>query len=214
MNHAAVRAVSMHTLNRQRANIAISTMLDQNRALTPDEVSLQERIFERDGVLRWRGTRIIGKAIIGVSLQTVIGFLGQPHVVTGSISSLSIKLERLVSLFQDEEYLLWYERSCRIAMIVLKSKASPQSQLKAWSHALLMAQLHASEDSASGNSKSMDEETLQRLQETLTKISIQWRQSLVALEAAGWDLNTASLETISSTRVCLQRNSASHRIHE
>ncbi|MCJ1434915.1 hypothetical protein MMC27_004285 [Xylographa pallens] len=189
MNHAAVRAVSMHTLNRQRANIVISTMLDQHKALTPDEVSLQERIFERDGVLRWRGTRVIGKAKIGVSLQSVVGFLGPPHNVTGSVRHPSVDLERLVGIFQDEDYLLWYERSCHLAMIVLKSKAPPQSQLKAWSHALLMAQLHASEDSASANPQSMDEETLQRLQETLTEISIRWGQSLIALEQCGWDLN-------------------------
>ena len=204
MNHAAVKAVSMHTLNRQRANIVISTMLDQSKSLSPDEVSLQERIFERDGVLRWRGTQIIGRAMIGVPLQRVISFLGRPHLVTGSVRSPAINVERLVSIFQDEDYLLWYERSCHLAMIVLKSKASPQSQLKAWSHALLMAQLHASEDRASANSKSMDEETLQRLHETLTEISIRWRQSLMALEESGWDLNTASLETTSSTRIHLR----------
>ena len=214
MNHAAVRAVSMHTLNRQRANIVMSTMLDQHKALTPGEVSLQERIFERDGVLRWRGTRVIGKAMIGVSLQSVVGFLDRPHIVTGSIRNPSIDLERLVSIFQDEDYLLWYERSSHLGMIVLKSQAPPQSQLKAWSHALLMAQLHASEDSASANPKSMDEETLQRLQETLTELSIRWGQSLNALEASGWDLSTASLETTSSTRIRLQRTTASHSIHE
>ncbi|MCJ1286997.1 hypothetical protein MMC26_006344 [Xylographa opegraphella] len=214
MNHAAVRAVSMHTLNRQRANIVLSTMLDQRKVLTPGEVSLQERIFERDGVLRWCGTRIIGKAVIGVSLKGVIGFLGQPHRVTSSVRSPSISLERLVSIFQEEEYLLWYERSRHLALIVVKSKASPQSQLKAWSHALLMAQLQASEDRAGANAKSMDEETLRRLQETLKQISIRWGQSLVALEASGWDLNTASLETSSSSRICQRRTTASHGIDE
>ncbi|MCJ1389346.1 hypothetical protein MMC18_002202 [Xylographa bjoerkii] len=214
MNHAAVRAVSLHTLNRQRANIVISTMLDQNKALTPDEVSVQERIFERDGVLRWRGTRIIGKAIIGVSLQRAVGFLGQPHSVTGSVRSPSVELERLVNMFQDEEYLLWYERSRHLAMIVLKEQASPQSQLKGWSHALLMAQRHASEDTASAKPKSMGEETLQRLQETLREMSVRWKQSLIVLEESGWDLNTASLETTSSTRIHLQRTTAPNSIHE
>ncbi|MCJ1398317.1 hypothetical protein MMC11_001515 [Xylographa trunciseda] len=189
-------------------------MLDQKQALTPDEVSVQERIFERDGVLRWRGTRIIGKARIGVSLRSVIGLLGQRHSATDSVQGLSIDLERLMNIFHDEEYLLWYERSHRLAMIVLKSEASPQSQLKAWAHALLVAQRHASEDTRSARSRSMDEETLQRLQETLSDMSIRWKQSLVAMEESGWDLNTACLETTSSSRIRLQRNAASNSIHE
>ena len=214
MNHAAVRAVSMHTLNRQRANIVISTMFDVNKTLTPDEVSVQERIFESDGALRWRGTDRIGTAIIGVSLQSMIISLGHPHQVTGAIRSASIDLERLVSVFQDEEYLLWYERSRRLAMIVIKGEASPQSQLKAWSHALLMAHGHASEDAASAKRNSMDEETLQRLQETLKEISLHWKESLMELEESGWDLSTASLETTSSTRIRLHRSAVPMGLHE
>src|ERR1700753_1137715 len=70
-NYLAVRAVCMQTLNRQRANLVFSSLLEQiasdkttNRGAktlprlvypTPEEVRLQERVFERDGVLRWKG---------------------------------------------------------------------------------------------------------------------------------------------------------------
>ncbi|KAF7116378.1 hypothetical protein CNMCM5793_004622 [Aspergillus hiratsukae] len=86
MNYAAVRAVQMTSLNRQRANIVFSTMLEADPALdlhslglsretdhatplsrqpslstsrpppTPAAVSKQEKIFESDGILKWTST--------------------------------------------------------------------------------------------------------------------------------------------------------------
>ncbi|KAB8230700.1 RUS1 family protein [Aspergillus alliaceus] len=83
LNYAAVRSVQMTSLNRQRANIVFSTLLDSDPDLdiddvnltlqahtkpkqtnvtqsksqwhipTPGQVSKQEKIFEADGVLRW-----------------------------------------------------------------------------------------------------------------------------------------------------------------
>src|ERR1700709_848660 len=76
-NYLAVKAVSMRTLNRQRANLVFSTFLEDSKSIhkeqslkalpTPEEISLRERIFERDGVLRWKGSEIIGYCEIGVS---------------------------------------------------------------------------------------------------------------------------------------------------
>src|ERR1700709_2496622 len=63
-NYLAVRAVSMRTLNRQRANLVFSALLEDHYTVgkehvkpfpTPEQISIQERVFERDGVLRWKG---------------------------------------------------------------------------------------------------------------------------------------------------------------
>ncbi|KAL4944254.1 hypothetical protein BDV06DRAFT_220517 [Aspergillus oleicola] len=82
LNYAAVRSVQMTTLNRQRANIVLSTLLSSDpgffdfvfgygsvyqthekqgkgknmqtlSALTPAQVAKQEQIFDAGGVLRW-----------------------------------------------------------------------------------------------------------------------------------------------------------------
>ncbi|KAF7620013.1 hypothetical protein AFLA_001631 [Aspergillus flavus NRRL3357] len=83
LNYAAVRSVQMTSLNRQRANIVFSTLLNSDTDLdianfnpthethptpkhskatqsqkqwqipTPAQVSKQEKIFETDGILRW-----------------------------------------------------------------------------------------------------------------------------------------------------------------
>ena len=85
-NHAAVRSVSMRSMNRQRANIVLSHLFHDKRALTPEEVSFEERIFEWDGVLRWKGSAPIAKARIGVSLRCLLTSLAPAHDVTGAIS--------------------------------------------------------------------------------------------------------------------------------
>ena len=68
MNYLAVRSVSMRTLNRQRANLVFSNYLDQLIEFdgqtkgsgnitfpSPEEISIQEKIFARDGVICWKG---------------------------------------------------------------------------------------------------------------------------------------------------------------
>lgn len=202
MNHAAVRAVSMHTLNRQRANLVISTMVAKKKVLKPVEVSARERIFEWDGALRWEGAQVIATARIGVSLSELVAHLGSSHSVTRAVGEASINLDRLVELYDKEDYIAWYNNSSRTALIVLKDGATPTSQLKAWAHVLMTAHNLALEDAISAASH--DEAVLQQLKATLTNLSDDWDQRLTSLKAAGWDLGTASLETMSATRINLR----------
>lgn len=192
----------MHTLNRQRANIVFSTMVARSRVLKPVEVAARERIFERDGALRWEGTQVIATARIGVTLGELVAHLGSSQSVTRSIGDPSIDLERLVELYDQEDYIAWYDSSSRTAVIVLKEGAKPTSQLKSWAHVLLTAHNLAGGDATSA--ASTEEATLQQLKATLTTLSDDWDQHLTSLKAAGWDLDNASLETTSSSRIHLQ----------
>lgn len=97
LNYAAVRSVQMTSLNRQRANIALSALFESDSkidlhhstiakepdfdssteltVLTPAQVSSQERIFHRADALQWTSptqgsTKFLGSAEIGVSLDT------------------------------------------------------------------------------------------------------------------------------------------------
>ena len=203
MNHAAVRAVSMHSLNRQRANIVISTMVAKNKVLKPVEVAARERIFEWDGALRWEGAQVIGRAKVGVALSELVAHLGSSHSVTRSVGAASINLERLAELYDKEDYLAWYDSSNGSGLIVLKDGARPTSLLKAWAHVLLTAHEFAVGDAISAGSK--DEATLQQLKATLAILSDNWDRHLTSLKAAGWDLSNASLETTSSTRISLHQ---------
>lgn len=206
MNHAAVRAVSMRTLNRQRANIVFSTLFDTGTVLSPEEVSKRERIFERDGVLRWREESVLGYCKIGVPLSVLLQSLLPRTEVTGSTRDTDKRLSRIWDLYRDEDYVLWYNPLKTEAMIVLKGKSSPTSQLKAWAQAWSVAHLH--QQKSKGEQKTGKEEaTYTALKDTLTDLSFTFESHLQSLRMAGWDVDTAALETSSGRRMIIKQTS-------
>jgi len=249
-NYRAVRAVSMRTLNRQRANIVFSSYLQSLRdggpyeerrkfwhkteqrverddmkynLPSPKEVSIKERIFELDGVMRWQGSVIMGHCALGVPLKDVLDTVrpSARHPTTGSYSSISpegksqdsseegdedISIEALLAIFKDENYILSYSldqsqssksRRPRF-LIVLKEGSGPVTQARSWFHAFLCARkLYTAP------------ELLQRpiiglLKETLEEVRDNWPQVRDSLRDAEWDLYMGALETRSGVRVNIE----------
>lgn len=188
----------MQNLNRQRANIVLSTFFDSGTVLRPDEVSNQERIFEWDGVLRWKGSAPMAKAKIGGPLQEMISSIGPTHRITGaSREAGSVLLFRLFQIYAKEEYLLWYSLSDRTVYLVLKEQISVRSQLKAWAQALVLVhQLSAQQLTTRATEK-----VLESVESSLLEVSDRWPACMERLKAAGWDLGIASLETASGSRI-------------
>ena len=200
MNHAAVKVISMHTINRQRANILLSTFLEDGTVLTPEEVSNKERIFEW-GLLRWRGSTAFAKARIGVSLQTLLRSLAPPHAASATRSTRDADwhLTKLLKVFAPEQHLLWYDVHRQVAYIVLKTDTTPLLSLKAWSQALMVAhRLHHGNEQATG---ARDDQVFEALESTLVNLTKQWDHIVERLITAGWDVNAANLETQSGSRV-------------
>lgn len=187
----------MHSLNRQRANIVFSTFLDQDKVLTPKEVSLQERIFERDGVLRWQGSDPLGRADIGLPLRHLLASLAPAHEMTGSIRDGEAKITRLARLYSQEGFLLWYDAPQRVGHITLKEGALAKSQLKAWATLLWIAR-KAGGTHATG---AAFEPILDLHRTTLQELSSRWPSCMDRMQSAGWDLDIASLETTSGSRI-------------
>lgn len=231
-NYRAVRAVQMTSLNRQRANIVFSTLFetddggwqttttpttttkerrnqeadDEFRVPRPDEVAAHERIFERDGILRWTSigshssssSRTLGWCRIGTSLQELVSLLRRND---GSLPAL----RELTDLFESESYLLFFSSSKRAgsgkAIVVLKHGCTPAHQVKAWAHALLAARvllLGREEDGPE------DERTiLSVVEQTLTFLNADARfdRYVTRLARAGWALDVAALETTPGRRI-------------
>ena len=218
-NHRAVRAVRLNTLNRQRACLALSAFLPSPPvpstpgplppALSPAAVSAQERIFERDGALRWRGGEILGWARIGVSLEEVVrGIGGTAHAVTGSVTERGREgLERALQITVQEGHVMWWDPRGRRALVVLKEGADAVGQLKAWVHALLVARAWAGNaDQETGleraDTRAGKEERAWRVVESaLSELNAQWDKVVTALRVAGWEVDVATLETVPGTRV-------------
>ena len=211
-NYLAVRSVSMRTLNRQRANLVFSNYLDQLIEFdgqtksngnvtfpTPEEISLQEKVFERDGVLRWKGGEVLGYCEIGVEFQRILNLLSPKNKTTGSQSTAALdvtRLERLLDIFSGESYLMWPDISRKTILIVLKDSSNTRSQLQAWMHALLfLKQLESIVEE--------EEPLIDALARTLRDVSVfsnafdLWGE----LKKAGWDVETGAMETRSGTRI-------------
>lgn len=210
-NYMAVRSVSMRTLNRQRANLVFSNYLDQliefdgqtnNKGNltfpTPEEISVQERIFERDGVLRWKGGGVLGYCQIGVDFRRILDLLGSSDKTTGSYKvPQSSVVAKLLHIFSDEDYILWPNADQETFLIVLKKSSNTKTQLHAWMHALLFAKqfIRILEEG--------EESLIDALAQTLRDVNVFTSAFDVygELEKAGWDIETGAIETKSGMRI-------------
>lgn len=215
----------MHSLNRQRANIVFSNLIDRDLVLTPELAAKRERIFERDGVLRWHDS-IVGRCSIGVSTKELIRFLGYSESTSASFRSTDDRMTALLDIFQAEQYVLYHDQSRRQACIILKKGASATSSLKAWSHALVVARQgnnigrhYESGDNVHAALRTQEkkklleregamttdtfEPTLDVMRKTLLDHSAHFSSHMQRLKAAGWDVDTAALETRPAFRFAL-----------
>ena len=167
---------------------------------TPRDVSARERIFERDGVLRWNGQSPIGSAVMGGSLNDLLKCSVGAATVTGAIRDSSL-LEKIVGIFQDDTYILWYNVPYRTAHIVLKSQASPADQIKAWAIALWTAyRLHQEPLPTSATS----DKVLSLVRKVRSDLEDTWEAFLEQMNAQDWDMSVSNLETNSGLRIKFQ----------
>jgi hypothetical protein len=206
-NYAAVKAVSMRCLNRQRANIVFSHILSNQNAeiLSPRDVSERERIFERDGVLRW-GEEVIGYCRIGVSLHTLLDRVNLfDRTRTGALDKLPVKVSDLLEVFTAEGYMLWlHDVQTTEVLVVLKKDCTALDQLRAWVHALILVQsrrmkLLAYVDQGDGYAVPR----LAELKHTLRERRNVFEKYTAVLRSKGWDLDVAALETRAGVRAVI-----------
>lgn len=207
-NFKAVTSVALRTLNRQRVNIVFSTFSDSGVVITPMQASKLERIFEKDGVLRWRDSDILGYARIGTRFTELVG--NNAPLATGGTKVPGLSISNIVKVFRNEKHLLWYDSGKRWVTICLKDDITPEGQLKAWVHALFVAKevrRHREKrrsgggGGGGGNMQLSVEEILGVLETTLQDLEVFFQSTTERLRAAGWDLSTAALETKPGYRV-------------
>jgi hypothetical protein len=206
-NYLAVRAVCMQTLNRQRANLVFSSLLEQlangkssDRGTknlprlvypTPEGVRLQEKVFERDGVLRWQG-EVLGYCRLGVDLKSILNCFGVPDQKTGSHSgSQMLQFSELLGLFNGCGYIVWYDEPRRTFLVTLEEDAGPVTMLKAWMFALYFAKFGERKEGGS---------LIEAMKDTRSYLS-QIEDDLIQNVGQKWDLDISAMETQSGTRI-------------
>lgn len=210
-NWRAVRAVEMHSLNRQRAGIVLDELLHSGRAMTPREVARTERVWEWGaGVLKGRHRNVIGHCRIGVGLKEFAHCLGGEHErMSGAVTGLVTDLKAVREIYAKEAYMLCYDVTKSTAMIVLEMGATPTDQLKAWCQALVLVRsleidMHEG-DGGDGDHKRPPGGvgSVAILKRTLERVNGQWERHLQAIRVAGWDLRIAALEIQPGRRMCV-----------
>ncbi|KAF1989901.1 DUF647-domain-containing protein [Aulographum hederae CBS 113979] len=212
INRLGVRAVKMRTLNRQRATVLFSNLLEHDKVLSPRDVSKREYIFEpqKKGSLVQTSGAVVGHCSIGVSLKPLLECLAtsQDRRPTGSVSLGAVDLSVLLTLFRREWYMLWYRQiqprwyeqhaSPRAEIFVsLKDGATSEAQLQAWYHAQLLAWVLANHD---GTADAQDV-LLSNVASTLEHTRAHFPMQAKRLRAVGWDLSVPCLETHSGSRI-------------
>ncbi|ESZ97094.1 hypothetical protein SBOR_2524 [Sclerotinia borealis F-4128] len=181
-NYLAVRSVTMRTLNRQRANLVISSLIsgvikEEARYVgkpqhptqhpeislpSPKDVSLQELIFESDGAIRIQGA-ILAHCKVGVSLQEILSSISHP-TISGSYQESKSKFSPgtsitmdLYNIFKKQGYIMWYDQRRNTFLVALKAYAPPIVQFDAWFHAVwaVTAMATATETATGTGRKSM-----------------------------------------------------------
>jgi hypothetical protein len=199
LNYAAVRSVSMQSLNRQRASILFSHLLAHDKILTPKAVAQRERIFEHDGTLRWSNDHVIGLARVGVSFEEFARSLASPDHPSQSKSVLfaAAKLELFLDIFKNEDYLIWFNARTTDALIAFKRNIGPASQLKSWCHAMCMA----AEVTRLENKDISQDAMFEIVATTLTKTTELFSARQQDITNAGWHLDVAALQVQSGVRL-------------
>lgn len=199
-NRRAVRAVSMRTLSRQRATL-VYHHLKRGHVPTPEEISAQERIFERDGVLRRKDDRIAGYCAVGASMSRLLKAVSEQHGTTKSARLEDDALSKVLSVYETTPYILWHDKGSRpkkqSLFIVLKKDATPRDMLKAWWHGLELA----CDSSVEGSDLDAELKAMGGARNASEKLL---RTHEKGLEEAGWDLSSSALETVAGSRVAIE----------
>ena len=203
INYIGVRGLVLRTLNGQRTWIAWSAYMhtQPGRAPTPDEVASLERIFERPGAFRDpRSGVLLGHCTIGSSFS---------EILSGPIPL------RLLELFKDERYLLWFDRRCLLRPespsvegflrlhICLKDGYNTEDQLKAWIHAAELCRVISVRRNVSGVI-----DALEILEETHQKVVELIPDFVNKMRALGWNTHDCTLLSGSPVAVILSVENA------
>jgi hypothetical protein len=196
-NRRAVRAVRMRVMNRQRATL-VWHCLQQGRVPSLEQISREERIFERDGVLRRRDGGIVGHCAIGASIGQLTHGLADVNRSTGAVSTSGTHLSTIMELFADAPYVLWLdghlapEQYPMRLLVVLKKDASKRDLLVAWWQALIIS---------CAEKPSMSQNVLDTFRKSRQEAMALLEKYEVSLKEKGWNIDGSVLETVAGTRI-------------
>lgn len=198
MNYLGVRAVVMTTFNRQRATLLFSHYLRTGCILSPGEVAARERILLWNPIIAdRRGRTAATLAIASTYLDAVI-----PAPLSRKVDPDSFVLVECASsiLILTPNH---KRGGITTIKILLCHDASPRDTLRAWFMALEMVwhmDSHGCLDSATLHAFESTHGERSPYPNVGPELHFHRNAIYDAIEAAGWDFSTQSLETAAPVR--------------
>ncbi|KAJ9607551.1 hypothetical protein H2200_007629 [Cladophialophora chaetospira] len=128
-NWKAVKSVRLTSLNTERATILFGALL-QGRDISLDKVGEHEPILGLSRIFSLQPKLFQA----GVSVTAFLRAL--PEAVTTTESRQYAALVGLLKVFQDEDYLLWFNRETHQGVVLLKDTSTNETQAKSFCHFL------------------------------------------------------------------------------
>lgn len=203
-NRRAVRAVKMRTLNRQRATLVFHH-LQRGHVPSIDEVAREEKIFERDGVLRTADGRAAGSCAVGVQISRLLDAVSSQRTTTMAVRLEDEMLAKVMGIYESCRYVLWRDKSHQQGKlslhIVLKKDVEVSDILMAWWQALFLADEKFIGASNANSDLKTELQSFADARDAARSLLNKYDKNL---REAGWDLDSGALETGSSTRVVIE----------
>lgn len=179
MNYLGVRAVTLQTLNRQRATILYQQWLQTGRVASPAEVASKEAMVFWWPVLKNRRGAFTGIAYFAKSYAAAVEGVSDADILQYPRFWLAVQRHRQVDI-----------------RILMKEGAEPFDAVEAWIEAMELARKGGSFQGSITNVSSLKRERPQEPQYQT------WASQMrVRIEEAGWDLSNASFETTAPVRI-------------
>ena len=209
-NRRAVNAVSMRTLNRQRATLMYHQLM-RDKVPKPEDISKHERIFEQDGVLRDAKGNALGSCVFQSSIKPLFeSQASQNRSTSGALSVNASWIEQLLDVFAKHKFVINITPSTDKQhynyQAFLKKGATTADCVAAWFTALAFAEAERSMRGSQTTGELYYSPTGRKTLLRVLNLSVDGVQQLLKrysddLKALGWDLDNNALETRSSVRI-------------
>ncbi|KFY60164.1 hypothetical protein V496_05436 [Pseudogymnoascus sp. VKM F-4515 (FW-2607)] len=211
-NHFAVRAVSLRTVNRQRASLLLRPLLSPPirpgpiPSLPSNTIASPLQISERETVIHLDPSSLHDPDPAHASFVPLATVLAQAAKGPGRIEP-----HILLHIFAPDSYILYFDPGTRYGFIALKSSATSSTALQAWFCAMECAHLDdetwaggsagASRDwNSSGGDLGNVGTPATVLSGCARKVERVWGEIERGLRGEGWDVDVNALETRTGVR--------------
>lgn len=217
-NYRAVGSVRLRGMNRERAGRVMMRVVEGGQRFWDDvgvdDIGRSESVLGLRSCLNRWVARLCGREDgapwrswrVGVSVEGFLKAVGsnqdrselEKRAGPSNVRISADSLASLISLFENEAYLLWVGEGSEEAVVALKKDARPMDQVRAWYHAFLAKKLQ--NQSLRANDGRLGADLLTESHEELRRC---WKDVRKKLQTAGWDLDSTNLEDGQGVRIDL-----------